>query len=175
MANEPDIVQKLSVDFNVVNNISVGIDNTQPVGVQMNSDPAVRAQFNSDSAISAMFNSDVLPLDVQLGMVYIVGGCKVLYASTETWNSKPQLMSDRGYIYIYCDYRQNEKGQNIAAMKVGDGLAYLIDLPFIDELVYNHISDVVRHITQQEREFWNNKVRCYIQNIEDDTLVFTTN
>ena len=101
MANEPDIVQKLSVDFNVVNSISVGIDNTQPVQAQMNSDPAVSAEFNSDQSLNAQFNSNVLPLDVEFGTVYYVSGCKVLYASTETWDSQPDLMSEAGYIYIY--------------------------------------------------------------------------
>lgn len=174
MANEPDIVQKLSVDFNVVNNISVDIDNSQPMRAQMNSDPIISANFNSDSNISAIFNSNTLPLDVQLGTVYLIGGCKVLYASTATWNSKPQLISDRGYIYIYSDYRKNEQEQNVAAMKVGDGMAYLIDLPFTDQLLYDHIEDVIRHITQTEREFWNDKIRCYIDNTDNEHLIFTT-
>lgn len=177
MADDPDIIQKLSVDFNVVNDITIDFNATpQPVLVGVNSNAEVNAAFNSDEAISAEFASNVQPFEAQFGTVYVVGGdCRVLYATTATWNSQPQLISARGYIYIYADYRQNGQGQNIPAMKVGDGNAYLIDLPFVDSLIYEHIADNIRHISQQEREFWNNKVRCYIDpEVQGDNLIFTT-
>jgi len=145
MPNEPDIVQKLSLDFNVINNLDLN--------------------FGS--------NND---LNVDFGNVYVVGGdCKVLYATTATWNSKPQLISLKGYIYIYSDYRQNENQQNIASMKIGDGTSYLIDMPFTDELLYNHVANNVIHITAEERNFWNNKIRCYIDPLNEQNLIFTTN
>lgn len=146
MANEPDIVQKLSVDFRVVNDLSVDFSNT---------DQQIQADF---------------------GSVYVVGGdCRVLYATTATWNSQPQLVSDRGYIYLYADYKQNSQGQNIAGMKVGDGRSYLIDMPFTDSLLYDHANNTVIHLTQEEREFWNNKVRCYIDPNNEQNIIFTTN
>ena len=145
MANEPDIVQKLSVDFNVINTLD--------------------ANFSSGQQLEA-----------DLGNVYIVGGdCRVLYASTATWNSQPQLISARGYIYIYSDYKQNDQNQNIAGFKVGDGSAYLIDMPFVDELLYDHVTDISIHIASGEREFWNNKVRCFIDPLNEHKLIFTTN
>lgn len=176
MADEPDIIQKLSVDFNVVNDITIDFNAApQPVQVGLISDAPVNAQFNSDEAVNAEFASNVTPIDAQFGTVYVVGGdCKVLYATTATWNSQPQLISARGYIYIYADYRQNGQGQNVPAMKVGDGSAYLIDLPFVDSLIYEHIADNIRHISQQEREFWNNKVRCFMSEVQGDNLIFTT-
>lgn len=146
MPNEPDIVQKLSLDFNVVNNLDLN------------------------------FGSDNNNLNVDFGNVYVVGGnCKVLYATTATWNSKPQLISLKGYIYIYSDYRKNSDQQNIASMKIGDGTSYLIDMPFADELLYGHVDDIVRHVSSQEREFWNNKVRCYVDPLNEQNLIFTTN
>lgn len=177
MADEPDIIQKLSVDFNVVNDISVDFTSSpQPVSAGFVSDAPVNAEFNSGEAVNAEFASNVQPLDAQFGTIYVVSGdSHVLYATTATWNSQPSLISDRGYIYIYSDYKQNEQGQNIAGMKVGDGNAYLIDMPFTDEVLYEHLADTVHHITQQEREFWNNKVRCYMSDVQDDILVFTTN
>ena len=106
-------------------------------------------------------------------------GCKVLYDTTANWNAKPQLKSKKGYIYIYSDYKQDSQGNDIAGMKVGNGNAYLIDLGFTDEFVLDmldeHIQDNVRHITQAEREFWNNKVRCYTSTVDGDELIFTTN
>lgn len=176
MANEPDIIQKLSVDFNVVNNIDVDFTLApQPIEVSANSDASVDAQFNSNEQVDAQFASNIQPLDAQFGTIYVVSGdCKVLYASTATWNSQPQLISARGYIYIYSDYRKDGQGRNIASMKVGDGSSYLIDMPFTDDLLYAHLADDVRHITQAEREFWNNKVRCYIDPLHQHRLVFTT-
>ena len=74
MADEPDIIQKLSVDFNVVNDLSIDFNAPQPVVVQTNSDAPVNAEFNTDQTLNAQFNSNVVPLDAQFGTVYIVGG-----------------------------------------------------------------------------------------------------
>lgn len=176
MADEPDIIQKLSVDFNVINDISIDFNSSpQPVQVQVNQNADVDADFNSDAPVSATFNNQVVPIEAQFGTIYVVSGdCKVLYASTATWNSRPSLIAARGYVYIYADYRQNQQGQNIPSMKIGDGTSYLIDMPFSDQLIYEHIYDEVRHITQAEREKWNGKVRCYVSEAEADNLIFTT-
>lgn len=176
MDNEPDIIQRLSADFNVVNDISIDF-NASPVSVkvQTDSETTVNAQFDSNVSADIQLNSTV-PFEAQFGTIYVVGGdSHVLYATTATWNSQPSLVSARGYIYIYSDYRQNEQGQYIPAMKVGDGNAYLIDMPFTDILLYEHLQDNVKHITQQERELWNNKVRCFMSEVQNDNLIFTTN
>lgn len=142
MANEPDIIQKLSADFNVVNNLS--------------------ADFNMSQ-----------PIEAQLGTIYVVGEDKILYASTETWNSQPMLISSKGYIYIYSDYKQNEEGQNIAGVKVGDGNAYLIDMPFTDDLYARHIENTVLHISQEDRDRWDNKVTCFLDPTNTNILIFS--
>ena len=98
---------------------------------------------------------------------------KVLYADTATWNSQAQLVSQEGYIYIYSDYKQDDEDNNIPGIKVGDGNAYLIDLPFSTKLIDEHIADVVSHITAAERDFWNNKVTCYIDDNNITRLVFS--
>lgn len=50
----------------------------------------------------------------------------------------------------------------IPGIKVGDGKAYVQDLPFIDQdlraLVGDHIANEFIHVTTKEKEFWNNKV-----------------
>ena len=144
MTNEPDLIQKLSVDFNIIGDISVD------------------------------FSASPVPIDAEFGNVYAVGGdCKVLYASTATWNSQPQLISARGY--IYSDYRQNDQEQNVAAIKVGDGTSYLIDMPFTDELLYGHVADNSIHVTSSDKDNWNNKVRCYVDPLNEHRLIFTTN
>ena len=96
----------------------------------------------------------------------------------------------KGEIIVYSDYSSKEvDGQTvyIPNFKVGDGLAYGIDLPFVNDDLRDtlsaHLLDRTSHITSAERTFWNNKVRCYVDTIEDDegflvdgdALVFTTN
>ena len=98
---------------------------------------------------------------------------KVLYADTATWNSQSQLVSQMGYIYIYSDHQQDSSGNDIPGIKVGDGNAYLIDLPFSTKLIDEHIADAVSHITAAERDFWNNKVTCYIDDNNITRLVFS--
>lgn len=50
----------------------------------------------------------------------------------------------------------------IPGIKVGDGKAYVQDLPFIDQdlraLVDEHIWNTLIHVTAEEKEFWNKKV-----------------
>jgi hypothetical protein len=95
--------------------------------------------------------------------------------TTAGWNAQPQFIGKAGCIYIYTDYKQNDQHQDIAGIKIGDGQAYLIDAPFIDEMLYDHLSDTTRHITDAERTFWNNKVRCYVASNNPENLIFTTN
>ncbi len=93
----------------------------------------------------------------------------------ENWNAQSTLISKKGAIQIYTNYTQDEEGNDIPAFKVGDGMAQLIDIPFSEEKFYEHIEDTEIHITQEEREFWNNKVRNYIDSSEPETLVYTIN
>lgn len=143
---DPNMVQRINAHFHA----SGGT-----FSVEMNSDPSMNAKF---------------------GTVYVKDDSKVLYATTETWNNQPGLIAQAGYIYIYSDWRKDDENRTIAGLKVGDGVSYLIDIPFTTEDFVEHMSDQVCHITQAEREFWNNKVRCYMTTInEDGQLVFTTN
>ena len=98
------------------------------------------------------------------------------FATEAEWNAQPSLVGQAGHFYVYTDHDEVD-GHYIPAIKIGDGNAYLINNPFIDSnvsTVLEHISDTIVHITQQEREFWNNKMRCYVQN-QTEILSFTTN
>lgn len=106
--------------------------------------------------------------DMQLKQV------NVRFNTTSGWNSQPSYRTEENTIYIYTDYQVDEDGNYLAGIKVGDGGSLLIDKPFLDQLYLQHIYDRSCHITQEEREFWNNKVRCYYSEIEDGTIIFTT-
>ena len=87
--------------------------------------------------------------------------------TTAGWAQKTNLISTLGVLYIYSDREtivRDNKTIKVAGIKIGDGSAYVVDLPFIT-------------VTQAERDFWNNKVRCYIDDItltEAENLIFTT-
>lgn len=98
---------------------------------------------------------------------------QILFGTTAEWNAQSQLQSETGKVYVYTDHRIDSQGNRIAGIKMGDGNAYLIDLPFQDEAIYEHIEDSTIHITAAERAFWNDKVRCYYSS--GDNLIFTTN
>lgn len=96
--------------------------------------------------------------------------------TTANWNAQRTLIGQEGHIYVYSDH-DTVDGQNIPGIKIGDGLGYLIDAPFVDSntsTVLNHINNTTVHITQEEREFWNNKVRCYSDD-DPEHVIFTTN
>ena len=97
-----------------------------------------------------------------------------LFGTTAEWNSKRGLISEAGVLYVYTDYRTYEVDNNayeIAGFKLGDGQAYLIDLPFLSTLYDVHLADNDAHITSEEREFWNNKNRAYVNG---EKLILTT-
>ena len=99
---------------------------------------------------------------------------EVYFNTTADWAAQCGLVGQANTIYIYTDYQEDEDGNPIAGIKVGDGNAYLIDAPFLDTIYWEHINDTDIHVTPAEKEFWNNKVRCFYSLTDDDTVVFTT-
>lgn len=99
---------------------------------------------------------------------------EVYFNTTAGWAVQSGLIGQANTIYIYTDYQEDEDGNPIAGIKVGDGNAYLIDAPFLDTIYWEHINDTDIHVTPAEKEFWNNKVRCFYSLTDDDTVVFTT-
>lgn len=76
------------------------------------------------------------------------------------------LISRQEVIYVYVDKYSyvNDQGETVyvPGLKVGDGNAYLIDKPFVNEdlrhAIENHINNQEIHITNQERTKWNSKL-----------------
>lgn len=118
------------------------------------------------------------PFDIELDNgSKVITGDVVHINTTAFWNEHVDFIGHKNHIYIYSDY-DSVDGESIPAMKVSDGLGYLIDQPFVTlnaSLLMNHIRNTEIHITQYEREFWNNKVRCEDSEILDgENLIFTT-
>ena len=78
------------------------------------------------------------------------------------WAVSTSIKSNLGWIYIYIDYRQ-EEDHNIPAIKIGDGNAFVVDLPFFDT-----------GVTESDRQRWDNKVAATLSDSDDENLILYT-
>ena len=104
--------------------------------------------------------------------------------TTANWNAARSFIPMRGEIIIYTDHSSMDDGYgnmiNVPGIKIGDGSAYLIDLPFVGADVRYQILTELRehsgnteiHVTGIEKEFWNNKLNY---TINDGNLTFNRN
>ncbi len=116
------------------------------------------------------------PVTLQTEQVRIIREYyKCVYVdSTQNWNAQVSYIPKKGDIIIYNDrdiiYDEHGNMLYVPGVKIGDGNAYLIDMPFIDaaqiQRLENHINDSIRHITASERTFWNNKLNLTINGEE---------
>ena len=90
-----------------------------------------------------------------------------IYSKTkDEWASMPGLMSIKDALYIYTDYRQEtnpDTGEikNIPRMKIGDGMAYVIDLPF-----------ATMSITDEDITRWNDHVGVYVDESTNNMIFY---
>lgn len=101
--------------------------------------------------------------------------------TTANWDANRTFIPMRGEVIIYLDHDQipDDQGHmvNVPGVKIGDGSAYLIDLPFAgDEARYQilqelrlHTMNTEIHVTQADRLFWNNKLNY---TVTDGNLIF---
>lgn len=89
-------------------------------------------------------------------------GLRPIYYDTEAgWNDQTNLVSEEGAIYIYT---YEIAGETRFKMKIGDGNAYLIDMPFV----------IDQPVTGLEKDFWNNKVSAFMSLLNEEELVLST-
>ena len=103
--------------------------------------------------------------------------------TTTEWNNRLGYVPKQGAIIIYSDYSTKEKeidGEihtiNIPNFKIGDGMAFVQDLPFVDEdlraELENHIRNANIHVTLADKLFWNNKINITdTQEVMDEILI----
>ena len=81
----------------------------------------------------------------------------------------------RGQLVIFSDLRSigitksdgSKSTITSAGIKIGDGIKTIEQLPFIDWFYWDHINDKNIHVTTKEKEFWDNKITC---KVDDETL-----
>ena len=97
-----------------------------------------------------------------IGQGIPISSKEIFSNTTAGWNSQPQLVSLKDALYVYTDY-SNDGGVDIPAFKVGDGTTYVVDLPF----------SYTGSVTQEQIEFWNNKVTAFIDPSNPSRLVLS--
>lgn len=79
------------------------------------------------------------------------------------WAQLTTLQSVKGEIYIYSDAGEDADGNPAPKIKIGDGNAYVVDLPFVDADAHD-----IR-ITDAMIASWNDKVSV---RVAGDQLIF---
>lgn len=110
-----------------------------------------------------------------------IGGVAVKAQPENYWNSIPEYIPRTGEIIIYLNHKEiiidTNKRVSVSGIKIGDGTSYLIDLPFmgdIDYTVKEHITNANIHVSQEDRNLWNNKINC-LDNIQNEVLFLNRN
>lgn len=98
------------------------------------------------------------------------------YDTTANWSTKTSYVPASGDIIIYTDKDTVADGgtnKQVPGIKIGDGNAYVVDLPFVDAAIAgqinDHISNANIHVTSNEKTFWNNKLNFALNG---ETLLF---
>lgn len=138
-----------------------------------NNGPLLNPEFNADGTLKIIANNEeqVVPisfsaspsLNMNFGSVVMVDpqgkDKKIYYGSTEYWNRFPDLVSEKGCLYLYSDWMIDpDTERKIVGIKVGDGETLLKDLSATDQIWQDHMNDMIHHITPEERAYWNDKV-----------------
>lgn len=109
----------------------------------------------------------------------------IRYNTTYYWNRQVGFIPKAGEVIIYSDYKTaviDGKTVTVPGIKIGSGNGYVQDLAFVtgggadDDLLLPHLADTVVHITQAERDYWNNKLNVTdSQEVVEETLIFNRN
>lgn len=99
--------------------------------------------------------------------------------TTAHWNAATGFIPLKGETIIYSDYDTAIPGVTLPGIKIGDGLAYVQDLPFLNYTkaseILAHLSDDDIHVTTSEKTFWSNKLNIETETVVGETLIFNRN
>lgn len=107
------------------------------------------------------------------------GYAKAVVDTTENWDAKSTFIPEKGLIIVYIDHGtiiQEGVSIDVPGIKIGDGQAYLIDLPFVGDewhgVVEEHVNNLDIHVSAEEKTFWNNKINV---DLNEETLILNRN
>ena len=99
---------------------------------------------------------------------------EILMNTAEYWQSRTDFIPPRGALVVCTDRFRTEDGRAVPGIRIGDGDAYVPDLPFVNadpELLRRaeaHLTDSDLHVSPAEKTRWNSKLNC---GVEGTTLI----
>lgn len=166
-------------DGSVLNLQSEDNNLTFDFGISINPGPPSEGQNYNMLRNKPQINSVTLEGNVSLPALDLRA---IRNKTTAEWNSIPMLISEEGAIYIYSDYKTIKRDDQIITVpgiKIGDGNAYVIDLPFISDPEVESITTVsqavdrINGILEERIPFWDNKVTTMLNPDNPEELIFT--
>ena len=151
-------------------NATLNVNNTGAIAIYYNDVPISSNMLTEDNIYTFVYDG------VHWSVVGDITGKNIMIGTTAEWTAHSNYIAPRGTICIYSDHDTYTDANNneitVPGIKVADGLAYISSQPFVGDDVAakirkelnDHINDNVRHITANERTFWNNKLNCQIIN-----------
>lgn len=104
---------------------------------------------------------------------------RITIDTTEGWNARPTYIPIKGELIIFSN-RHVIDNINYPGIKIGDGMAYVVDLPFFSDdetnsimnVVNEHVNNELIHVSAEDRDFWNAKLNY---ETVGENLIFTRN
>lgn len=108
----------------------------------------------------------------------------ICYGTTAHWASQTGFIPAAGQIVIYTDktVTEDEEGNQtvIPGIKIGDGMAYCVDLPFVGDDSAAEILDEIKahlrnsdiHVSSADRLRWDNKVSVRLSEDGEEIIEF---
>ena len=156
-------------------NINIDLNNTQKFNLRLSSAQPLNVNMASGQVMPGTRNYELLTNKPCINGVELSGDQSninlgiVSENTNDGWASNPTYVPKKGELVIYTD---------TANIKIGDGSAYLVDIPFVGseeteaiiEELREHMADDISHVTQADRDFWNAKLNY---SLSDENLVLT--
>ena len=142
-------------------------------GISVGGTTVASSSAGDTVSLTAGTNITLTP-DAQNKTIQIASASSIVSGTTSYWQTHGNVISTKDVLYIYTDWKQNSDNEDIPGIKVGDGLAYISDLPFTDELWAAHVLDTLIHVSASDRTNWDAKVRCYLDTNNNENIIFTT-
>jgi hypothetical protein len=147
---------------------------TSSIGTISVDGTSITSSTAGDTVSITSGNNITLTPNAQNKSIEISAASTVISGTTSYWQTHGNVISTKDVLYVYTDWKTNSDNEDIPGIKVGDGLAYIADLPFTDELWASHVVDNLIHVSAADRTNWDGKVTCYLDPNNSENIVFTT-
>lgn len=164
----------------VINNATLNVNGTGAKAIYYDGSPITTGTLTSDHIYTFVYTG------TNWELIGDITNKNILIGTTAEWASQQSLRPPVGTILVFTDYTSyTDENDNIIAVpgiKISDGSTPTLDLPLIGDHVKievmnalnQHINDNIRHVSQNDRDFWDNKLNCN-DSVTSNNLIFNRN